>query len=196
MNAFVWAGSILAILTYIPLWMKIRSGVAKQNIYSWGLWSALDVIIVGSIFLQGGTYYLAMTYMLGGSIAVYLIWRAGDIGAWTRFESTVAFLVAACMTVWYLSGNAVATVASTLAMQIAGIPQLVDAWRKPKDTPVSIYCCYFVANCLSIAGAKAWTIEERFYPTMCAIGCSFYIIVPLLRRRSADAIALESAKKK
>ena len=37
MNALVWTGSILALLTYYPLWKQIKSGKAKQNFLTWAL---------------------------------------------------------------------------------------------------------------------------------------------------------------
>lgn len=171
MNAFIWAGSILALLTYYPLWKQIRSGEAKQNFLTWALWGALDFVVAATIVVQGGNFLLPVIYGVGSLVTVFFIWKSGDKATWTWFETMVAFLTIASMVIWYFSGGKIATIASTMAMLIAGIPQLIDAWEKPRDMPILVYFSYFIANCLSAAGGKGWAIQERFYPTSGAIFC-------------------------
>ena len=177
MNALTLAGSALALLTYFPLWKQIRSGSVKQNLLTWALWSTLDAVIAGTIIVQKGSFLLPVVYALGGSMTVFFIARSRSKARWTWFESMVSFLVLASMVIWYVSGSKVATVASTVAMLIAGIPQIADAWKKPKDMPLMAYSSYFVANCLSTAGGKNWSIEERFYPVSAGAFC---LLIPVL----------------
>lgn len=171
MNALVWAGSILALLTYFPLWKQVRNGKAKQNLLTWALWGALDAVVAATIIVQGGNFLLLVVYTIGSTITVYFILKAGNKAAWTWFETMVASLTIASMVIWYLSGGKVATIASTTAMLIAGIPQLIDAWKKPQDMPFLAYISYSIANCLSTAGGKSWAIEERFYPAGATVFC-------------------------
>ena len=171
MSVFVWAGSILALLVYFPLWKQIVSGEAKQNLLTWALWATLDFVVAATIIVQGGNFLLPITYGVGSLVTVYFIWKSGNKAAWTWFETMVATLTIASMVIWYFSGGKVATIASTTAMLVAGIPQLIDAWKKPQEMPIVAYFGYFVANCLSAAGGKSWAIEERFYPIGAAIFC-------------------------
>ena len=177
MNNFILAGSILAILTYFPLWWQIRKGKARQNFLTWVLWSSLDAIAVGSIIAQNGNYLLPLAYSFGSAVTVYVIVKAGIKAEWTWFETMVVTLVFASIVVWYCSGNKLATVASTTAMAIATFPQLRDAYKKPHEMPVLAYFSYFVANCLSTAGGKNWSIEERFYPAVASIACFVVTVV-------------------
>jgi hypothetical protein len=183
MNAFTWRGSILALLTYYPLWKQIRSGGAKQNLLTWALWCILDAVVAATIIDQKGSFLLPITYALGSSVTVFFIWKAGNKAAWTWFETMVASLTIASMVIWYFSGGKVATVASTMAMIIGGIPQLIDAWKKPQDMPILPYTSYFVANCLSAAGGKSWAIEERFYPLGAAIFCLSIAVLSIRKFR-------------
>ena len=164
MNALVWAGSILALLTYFPLWKQIRSGKAKQNLLTWALWGVLDAVVAATIIVQKGNFLLPMVYTIGSMLTVYFILKTGNRAVWTWFETMVVLLTIASMMIWYFSGGKAAAVASTMAMCIAGIPQLVDAWKKPQDMPFLAYISYSIANCLSTAGGKSWAIKERFYP--------------------------------
>ena len=181
MNTLVWAGSILALLTYFPLWKQIRSGEAKQDVRTWELWCTLDASVAATIIVQGGNFFLPVVYTIGGLISVFLIWKFGNKATWTWFETIISSLSIVSMVIWYLSGSKVATIASTTAMLIAGIPQLIDAWKKPQDMPILAYSSYFIANCLSTAGGKSWVIEERFYPASAAIFC--FLIAALALRK-------------
>lgn len=181
MDALVWAGSILALLTYFPLWKQIVSGKAKQNLLTWVLWGVLDTVVAATIIVQGGSFLLPVTYGMGSIVTAFFILKSGNKTTWTWFETMVATLTIASMVIWYFSGSKIATVASTTAMLIAGIPQLIDAWKKPQDMPFLAYISYSIANCLSVAGGKSWAIEERFYPASAAIFC--FLIATLAARK-------------
>ncbi|MEK9152401.1 MAG: hypothetical protein AAB692_03475 [Patescibacteria group bacterium] len=181
MSAFIWAGSILAILTYFPLWKQISAGEIKQNLLTWVLWGALDLVAAATIIVQNGSFLLPATYTIGSALTVLFIARTGNKTSWTWFESLVASLVVASMALWYASGDKVATIASTTAMLIAGVPQIIDAWKKPHEMPVLVYASYFAANCLSMAGGKSWSVEDRFYPATAAVFC--LVLVALSGRK-------------
>jgi hypothetical protein len=180
MNIFAWTGSIFALLIYFPLWWQIYKGAVKQNYLTWILWAILDVIVAATIIVQDGNYLLPVTYAIGSFVTFCLILRVGDKASWSWFETTIVFLVFASIFIWHSSGSKIATIASTSAMLIAGIPQLVDAFKRPREMPMAPYFGYFVANCLSVAGGKKWSIEERFYPTGAAILC---LLIALLAVR-------------
>ena len=185
MSILTWLGSILAMLTYFPFWKQIRTGKVKQNIFSWVLWGALDAVASATIIVQKGNFLLPLVYAVGSLLTVFFLVKADNKARWTWFETLVATLVVASMVIWYLSGDKVATVASTMAMLISGIPQLVDAWKKPHEMPFLAYCSYFVANCLTTAGGANWSIKERFYPVAAAIFCG--LIAALSARRNPEA---------
>ena len=177
MNTFILAGSILAILTYFPLWRQIRNGEVKQNFLTWVLWGTLDVVVAATIIVQHGSFLLPTAYGVGSAITVVFIVKSGNRASWTWFETMVVLLVFASIVIWYFSGSKVATIASTMAMLIGGIPQLIDAFKKPHEMPFLAYSSYFAANCLSVAGGKNWSIEERFYPISAAVFCLFIALL-------------------
>jgi hypothetical protein len=163
-NALIFTGSLVSFLMFVPLLGQIRSGVAKQNILTWTLWMSLDVVLAASIISQGGTaWLLPVVYCIGNAVTISVIWGTGDRGEWTWFEAMVTFLTLASMVVWYFAGDAMATIASTSAIMIAGIPQLKDAWKKPHEMPVRVYLGYLVGSVLCVAGGADWSIKERFH---------------------------------
>lgn len=181
MNTLLILSAGCALFAYLPLWAYILSGKAKQNLLTWILWGSLEVIMTAALVAQKGNFLLPASYLLGTLFTIYLIFRVQEKIRWTWFEYTVAILVAACMLIWYLAGSKVATIAGTFAMLFAGIPQLIDVWRRPKEMPLLTAMLYLSANALSSAGGKNWSIEERFYPT-CAMFYSVTTIIFVLRQ--------------
>jgi hypothetical protein len=188
-NIYQKLSVVLGISLFLPLAWQILRGKAKQNMATFILWGSLDGIATGSIFLQHGSYQLPATYTAGSIIVILCILRSRTI-EWTWFESFMSVLVFACIIGWSLSGPYLATVMSTVAVTLAGFPQLKDSWKSPKQFPTVIYCGYSVANLLGTIGAKSWSIEERLYPVSALVICVLMVLASLRKYRSRPHLLL------
>ncbi|MEK7585119.1 MAG: hypothetical protein AAB455_01200 [Patescibacteria group bacterium] len=170
MNVYQEISAALAILLYIPLAWQILTGRVKQNLATWILWWMLDGLAALSMFFQDGNWYLPAAYVAGCTLIIGCMVRAKNL-AWTNFETVVSMMVLVCLIGWATSGPWLATILSTLGVFLAGLAQLKDAWRSPKEMPVLLYFGYFAVNVISMIGGKGWTVEERLYPGACAVLC-------------------------
>lgn len=177
MNSLIISSTIVAFVVYILLCVQLISSKAKQNLGTWILWTILDAIAAGTLIVQHGNYLLPVAYTIGSTVVVICIIKSKNFETWTLFESFITLLVIVCIVVWASSGAKVATIASSLALVIAGAPQLRESYRRPWDTPILIYAGYFLANSLATLGGKNWSIEERFYPACAGIYCLLVAIV-------------------
>lgn len=180
-HLFAWIGAALAILAYIILGHGLSQSKMPQNILTWGLWAILDLVAFVSVLVQGGNSLLIAIFVLGSASITVLIYRTGGVITWTWFEKTILLLVALCMMIWYLSGPQGATIASTIAVCLAGVPQLKDIAKNPNETPLSLWVLCFFANGITTAGGKNWSIEERLYPAACAVYCLILVLLTLRR---------------
>ena len=89
--------------------------------------------------------------------------------------------MAVCVVVWLVFGAKVATVVSTIAVVIAGMPQAVEAYKRPREQPLLVYISFLVTNSLATAGAKDWSIKERFYPASMTL-LTVVIVLFMVRR--------------
>jgi hypothetical protein len=185
MSTLVILGALVAFGAYVPLWQGIRAG-KPQNLLTWILWGTLDAIITASIIKQDGNYLLPMIYTVGSTITGYLIWKSQGEMVWKRFHTLITILAVASMVIWYFSGVQNATIASSLAMMIGGIPQLEDAWEKPEDMPLIEYAFFTLANFLSMMGGKSWAIEEWFYAFTATVFC--FVMVVCSSRKYLPAV--------
>lgn len=166
-------------LAYLPTLWDIHKG-AKQNFATWALWALLDIIVTISVVIQDGNVVLPIVYACGSfSVAIFLVVKK-QVG-WGKFETFIACLVIVCMCVWAMGGPKAATIASTLATASAGLPQLVATIKNPKSTSPLTYGLFTLANICSVIEAKAWTIEESFFPVVAGILCLLFFLLSLRR---------------
>ena len=165
------AAGIIGFGAYIPLTIGILNNTARQSFAAFFLWGLLDTIAMVSSVLQNGNFWLAASNVAGTfSIAGLLLYKRQF--EWSRTETITSALVIICLMVWYSAGNTSAIIASSVAVVIAGIPQMAHTKRSPQDTPMTIYGIWLVANTLSLFAGRAWTIDERFYAVCGLVLCS------------------------
>jgi hypothetical protein len=165
--------AIIGIGANIPLFIGIYKNKVEQSFAAFMLWALLDIIAATTTILQHGNYMLPLGYAFTASaIAILLVVKKQTNWSWV--ESTTSLLVLACLIIWYMAGDKAGTIASSLAVVIAAIPQGVDTFKKPESTPTNIYFWFVVANVLSFIAGKSWTVEERFYS-----GCVVFLTIVL-----------------
>lgn len=165
------AAGIIGFSAYIPLTIGILRNTARQSFAAFFLWGLLDTIAMMSAILQKGNFWLAASNVAGAfSIACLLLYKRQF--EWSRTETITSVLVIVCLMVWRSAGNTGAIIASSVAVVIAGIPQMVHTRRRPEDTPMTVYFIWLVANLLSLFAGKSWTIDERFYAVCGLVLCS------------------------
>ncbi len=177
-----WIGSIIAISLYFPLIYGIMKGKIEQNFATWMLWVMLDAIVLGSVVMQKGNFLLLVFYCIGGTLVCFSLFYMRMI-RWTRFETFVLSLVVICLMVWSMVGSYWTTIVSTIAVFVSGAPQIKDSFKEPDRKTGFIYLGYFFANIFSFFATKSWTIQDKFYPGMCAILCSIISFVAFGKRK-------------
>lgn len=181
MNIYLFIASAIVIATHFPLWKQISGRKVNQNLLSFILWGTIDLLTGIEIIFERGNFVLAIIYAFGSFVTAVFIFNAKNKSKWTWFESLVVSLVFLSMAIWYFSGTRTAIIASTTAMFISGIPQLLDAYKKPREMPFLVYLSYLVANCFSVAGGKNWSVEEEFFSVVATILC-FLIVICVFRK--------------
>jgi len=164
-------GGIVALGMYLPMILEIiRSGGAGQSFATWGLWAVLDSILTITLWQQHGNYFLSFGFAVGGVALMAVLLRQGN-WYWGRFETFIALMVLASLTVWKFSGPRNATIAVTVAVCIAGIPGFVAMLRKPQPAAGKLWAGFTVANILAFFGGTAMTVEERLVPVAFTVLC-------------------------
>lgn len=155
-------GGIIGLAAFLILIFALLRTDREQSFAAFFLWALLDGIATVTTIIQHGNYWLALANAVG-SAAITIILIGKKQISWSWIETMTALLVVVCLVVWYTSGERAGIVASSLAVVIASVPQMVETFKKPEATPTLVYTIFLVGNILSVVGGKDWSIEERFY---------------------------------
>jgi hypothetical protein len=168
-DALKISGGALALLMYVPLIRgTLRNQGAGQSFAMWALWAVLDSTVTLSLIVQRGNFWLPLGLATGSVTLAFLLLVKGRF-AWSWFETGILVLVLACLAIWKFSGPMWATIATTTAIVIAGIPGMVELWRNPQPVLGRIWAGYTIANLLALWGGTSWNIDERFAPGVFAV---------------------------
>jgi len=186
MNVYQWASVLLAVALYAPLCTKVWRKQVNVSLASFILWGSIDFLIGLSILIQGETiakYALAFTYMLGCLAVIVCVLKAGTY-KWGQVENRTVCTVALCIAgwaivVWGFDNPYLATILSTIAAVLAGIPMLIDSWAEPERVPLSEYVGYTLSGALGVVGASAWTVVDRLFPFSSMVVCAAFVLAGL-----------------
>ena len=177
-------GGVLGLFAFLLLIIALLRSNTEQSFAAFFLWALLDLIATITTIIEGGNYWLALSNAIGSSAITILLIAKRQV-SWSWVESMTAILVVVCLVVWYTTGERAGIVASSLAVVIASIPQMVDTYKKPEATPTFVYVTFLIANILSVMGGSAWTIEERFYQCCGVFLCFMIALFSLKKFRTA-----------
>lgn len=169
-------GGLLGIIIHIPLLVGIWSGKTRQSFTSYALWSALDFVAAYAIYAQNGNFWLPFLYAIGAGLASVSLLLKKNF-SWSNLDSLVVFLVIVCVLIQYKAGPFSAMIASVLSLTVASIPQVVDTYKNPNNTPSFIYSIFCLANITSLIGAKSFALEQTLYAGSALIIC---LVITLL----------------
>jgi hypothetical protein len=163
------AGGGLALVMYVPLIVSaVRNKGAGLSFAMWALWAVLDTIVTTSLILQHGNFWLTAGFAVGSTVLAIVLLVLGRF-AWSRLETAILLLALVCLGIWTMSGPKVATVVTTLAIVLAGLPGMIELWRNPQPVLAGVWAGYTVGNLLGLFGGTSWRIEERFAPGCFAV---------------------------
>ncbi|MGC3944885.1 MAG: hypothetical protein QM762_10280 [Chryseolinea sp.] len=177
---------IVGFCAYIPLTIGIVNERTRQSFAAFLLWGLIDGVAMVSSILQHGNFWLATSNVAGTFFIAGLLLYKGQF-EWSKTETLTSVLVVVCLIVWYLSGNTGAIVASSLAVILAGIPQMLHTMRHPEHTPTAVYMIWLSANTISFFSARAWTIDEVFYASCSLLLCAIILAIAGLKKRRHKA---------
>lgn len=157
----------IILLAYLPLsYGIIFHNGGGQRLSSWMMFFILDIISLIVALKNKESYAMIIAYGIGGLVASICLVAVGATGWNTEDTLSMLCVIFSVITWVYLDlwkhDLYWATVSSTLAQVIAGIPLIIETWRHPDPTgPLFSFCIFFIGNLLTFIAAKEWTVPKR-----------------------------------
>lgn len=150
------------------LW-DIIQGNTRPHRVTWGVWSLISILGVGSA-LQGGAGWgaaVALVYLVL-QLVVFLLSlskRYGKPGG-KRYDYALAATALVVIIAWQTLGLPVVMAAAfaVLADSIGAWPTLRDAWRMPEYEPTLVWVADFVAASLALGALGSYSFTAAAYP--------------------------------
>ena len=165
--------ALCAVVAYVLIIRDMLRTEVSMNIATWVIWAILDGIAFYSAWTASDRIpWMIGVFTMGAAIIAFLslkngTWRLGKTEWFCIGAVGISFLLWQFGPTWVL-------VASTLAMFIGGIPQLMDAYRDSLSQSKLNWGLFLMSNGLSLIGANQAIMGEWFYPL---VGVAFNAIM-------------------
>jgi hypothetical protein len=165
MISFELVAAVLAVVAYgLIIRDMIRSG-ESMNVATWVIWAVLDGVAFASAYASGERVPWMIGVFTSGAIVIAILsikngkWQWG----WLEWVCTIAAVLS--FGLWSF-GPVWSLVASSLAMFVGGLPQVVDAYKAPHLQSKLNWGLFLASNTTSLLGANLLLMGEWFYPMM------------------------------
>jgi hypothetical protein len=149
----------------------------------------LDLISAIAIFIKKGYPLLTILFVIGSGYISFYLYR-NNKRTWNPIDNFIVFLIFICCIVWYRSGEIMAIIASTTAVLLAGIPQLISVAKNPNKSLLPIFYSFTIGNLFFFfvslySGKELFEFEEfvKFYIVPVANGLMSLVYVLLSFRK-------------
>lgn len=150
---FTYFGAFIALINL--LWFALNIWTRKvpaSTAASFLMWTILDVLILGSTLAAHKPGWLPLGYTIGALLVTLATFVRGK-WLWSYKETICAIGAAITSYIWFTWNADAAVFAGVCAMNIAGIPILVDLWRNPIRGTWPVWAITVVACIFTILGS-------------------------------------------
>lgn len=180
------ASVVLAIASFVPYIVQIRSGTMKPHVFSWIIWSiSTAVVYFAQVVADGGPG--AWPTGVSGLMTMYVTWLA-----WSRHrdiditKSDWLFLGAALasLPVWYLTSDPLWAVVILTTIDVLGFgPTIRKLYQQPYEESVFFYLTFAIRSAVSILALESLNLTTLLFPVAMVLACGAVAVLLLWRRR-------------
>lgn len=181
------ASVVLAIASFVPYVIQIRSGTMKPHVFSWVIWSiSTAVVYFAQVVADGGPG--AWPTGVSGLLTMYVTWLA-----WSRnrdvdiTRSDWCFLGAALasLPVWYVTSDALWAVVILTSIDLLGFgPTVRKLYQHPYEESASFYLLFAIRSAVSILALESLNLTTLLFPVAMVLSCGAVSLLLLWRRKA------------
>lgn len=176
-----YVGGLIAFLTLVwyarNIWFK---KVPAQTPASFLMWTMLDMVLLATTLANHKPGWLPGAWTAGATLVTIALFVRGK-WAWSWKETLSAICATVAMSVWYKSNNEIGLYAAIIAMNSAGVPNLIDMWKNPIRESWPVWFLTVVACLFTIAGSD-WTFNGMILPICSTIYNGTVTLIVLFKK--------------
>lgn len=178
---FAILSTFIGIIGTIPYVMDIFRGTTKPHMYSWLIWTILQVIGAISMFSLGAGF--GMTSVMVGAFSCGFIFilsfKFGTKNIKIVDKICLLGAIAAIVVYFFLHDPFLSIIIITIIDLIGFLPTLRKSYEEPQTETVASYILSFISYCLLLFAISVFTFQNSLYAISLIITnavCAFIII--------------------
>jgi hypothetical protein len=177
--------AILVLVGYVPYIRDTIKGKTQPHVYSWFLWAALTIAILGIQLTHhaGAGSLITITAGTMCVIVFFLSLRGGKRNI--VFTDTIVFALAILTNIVWLFAKQplLAMVLACTADLLAFAPTVRKSWNQPFTETLSFYQLNSLRFALGAVALQQYTVINLMWPAMWAICNGLFALVLIQRRK-------------
>jgi hypothetical protein len=176
------AAGIVLLLGNIPYIVSIRCGVTRPNRVTWGIWTTIGCILLGSYQAIGATHtlWLLIAQVLSQFVITLYAFKYSQ-GRWERLDRICLAGAALSLLLWWRSGSPVVALLMNTTMDLLGaVPTIKKIYRDPTSEDFKFWLMSFAAAVLNLLAIENFALSFIVFP-LYLFGLNITILMLLTR---------------
>jgi hypothetical protein len=160
------ASGIVLLLANIPYIISIRRGDTRPNLVTWGVWTTIGLILLGSYQAIGATHtrWLLIAQVVSQFAITVLAFKYSR-GKWQRIDGICLAGAGVSLVLWWFSGNPLVALLINTAMDLLGaIPTINKIYRDPTSEDLGFWMISFLAAVLNLLAIENFSLSFTVFP--------------------------------
>jgi hypothetical protein len=160
------AAGLLLLLGNIPYILSIRRGDTRPNRVTWGIWTTIGFILLGSYYAIGATntLWLPIAQVISQLLITYYAFKYSQ-GRWQRIDRACMAGAGLSLLLWWRSGSPLVALGMNIAMDILGaIPTIDKVYRDPASEDLVFWTMSFAASVLNLVAIENFSLSFIVFP--------------------------------
>lgn len=178
------AAGLILLLGNIPYILSIRRGDTRPNRVTWGIWTTIGFILVGSYYAIGATntLWLPIAQVISQLIITCYAFKYSK-GRWQKSDRICLAGAGLSLLLWWRSGSPLVALAMNIAMDILGaIPTIQKIYYEPDSEDLLFWVMAFSASVLNLLAIESFTLSFVLFPLYLLI-LNITVLILLTRPR-------------
>jgi hypothetical protein len=182
------ASGIVLLLGNIPYIISIRRGATRPNLVTWGIWTTIGLILLGSYQAIGATntLWLLIAQVISQCVITIYAFKYSQ-GNWTQLDRICLAGAGLSLLLWWCSGSPLVALLMNTTMDLLGaIPTIQKIYRDPNSEDLRFWVMSFAATVLNLLAIENFSISFIVFPLY--LFCLNFVVLILLVRPTRSQI--------
>jgi hypothetical protein len=160
------ASGILLLLGNIPYIISIRRGDTRPNRVTWGVWTTIGCILLGSYQAIGATHtrWMLIAQIISQFVITCYAFKYSQ-GRWQRLDLICLAGAGLSLVLWWRSGSPLVALLMNTAMDLLGaVPTIHKLYLDPKSEDLGFWTISFVATVLNFLAIEHFAVSFVVFP--------------------------------